>query len=76
MLEEHDARQIAAVVAAGIQQLHDKNITLGILNPWLIKLDRYGVLYFDLLWCVVKQFKHAGVRCFDSRLRQYLGSIV
>ena len=73
--DEAEIRLIAATIAAGIQELHEKGICLGVLTPWVIKLDKYGVIYFDLIWCVTREYKYLEPEYLDSKQRQYLGSL-
>lgn len=72
-LSEERARQIAVILLVGIEELHSRNIYLGTLNPWSVKLNSQTAIHLDEIWCVAKQFKYINTDKLDNRYVQYMG---
>lgn len=60
------------MIVAGIDQIHSKNVLLGLLTPWKICLDIKTTIFIDLVWCINKNISKFPVDTLDCRFTQYL----
>lgn len=71
-LEETEIRFIASILAAQIEDVHRKHVTIGILHPWMIRLDTYGVPYLDIIWCLTRGLKFCSFEEINPKYRPYI----